>query len=184
MQIVRFWSCELILHYFLFSNAMKNNLQHPNEYIRGSTLRFICTLKEAEILESLIPAITENLEHRHSYVRKNAALAVYSVFEAHPDLLPDGPELIEKFLLNEANAACKRNAFLMLCNCDQERAVRYLASIMDSISSAVPLLLLPSLPYCLCCFFCVLPTSCASHFLPLPTPLHASWLPLAVCLTG
>jgi len=77
---------------------MKNNLQHPNEYIRGSTLRFLCTMKEADILESLIPSITANLEHRHSYVRKNAVLAVKSIFEAHPDLIPDAPDLVDKFL--------------------------------------------------------------------------------------
>jgi hypothetical protein len=156
----------VLLHeMILVCNAMKNNLEHPNEYIRGSTLRyylwlrlgcffvvvclvfssagnnnsngmfvyvgclfllntvicrefrwvllfvivaallllccrsccgccycycscgwcccclgarlivrFLCRIKESEILESLIPSVTSNLEHRHSYVRKNAVL--------------------------------------------------------------------------------------------------------------
>lgn len=34
-----------------------NDLQHPNEYIRGSTLRFLCKIKEAEILEPLVPSV-------------------------------------------------------------------------------------------------------------------------------
>jgi hypothetical protein len=40
---------------------LKNNLTHPNEYVRGSTLRFLCKIKEVEILESLIPSVTANL---------------------------------------------------------------------------------------------------------------------------
>jgi coatomer subunit beta len=55
-------------------------------------------MKEAEILESLIPSVTSNLEHRHSYVRKNAVLTVFTIFETFPDLIPDAPELIEQFL--------------------------------------------------------------------------------------
>ena len=50
--------------------------------------------------------------------------------------MPDAPELIEKFLANEANGPCKRNAFIMLCNCDQDRAIAYLASMLDSIAGA------------------------------------------------
>ncbi len=47
-----------------FSNNLRNDLQHPNEYIRGCTLRFLTKIKDVEILESLIPAINANLEHR------------------------------------------------------------------------------------------------------------------------
>jgi len=39
-----------------FSNALMGDLQHPNEYIRGSTLRFLCKLREAELLEPLLPS--------------------------------------------------------------------------------------------------------------------------------
>lgn len=64
-----------------FSNYIRNDLESPNEYIRGSTLRLICKIKHPEILESLIPVITANLEHRHSYVRKNAVLAVFEIYQ-------------------------------------------------------------------------------------------------------
>jgi coatomer subunit beta len=66
--------------------------------------RFLIKMKEPEILESLIPSITANLEHRHSYVRKNAVLTVFTVFQAYPELIPDAPELIEKFMF--AVSAC------------------------------------------------------------------------------
>jgi coatomer subunit beta len=127
---------KLLHEMILVCNAMKNNLTHPNEYIRGSTLRFLCHLKEGDILESgLIPSITANLEHRHSYVRKNAVMCIYTVYENYPDLIPDAPEVIETFLYTETNPSCKRNAFLMLTNCAQERAINYLASIISTIGT-------------------------------------------------
>lgn len=40
-----------------FSNAIRNDLQHPNEYIRGATLRFVQKLREPELLEPLVPTV-------------------------------------------------------------------------------------------------------------------------------
>lgn len=69
--------CDYDLMTLLFS---LQDLQHPNEFIRGSTLRFLCKLKESELLEPLMPAIRACLEHRHSYVRRNAVLAIYTIY--------------------------------------------------------------------------------------------------------
>ena len=85
------------MHIFI-SNALLNDLKHPNEYVRGSTLRFLSRLKETEILEPLIPSIRHNLEDRHAYVRRNAALAIYTIYKNHEHLLPDAPELIMKLV--------------------------------------------------------------------------------------
>lgn len=41
----------------LVVNALRNDLLHPNEYIRGQMLRFLCKLREAEILEPLVPTV-------------------------------------------------------------------------------------------------------------------------------
>ncbi|GJW05499.1 coatomer subunit beta-1 [Tanacetum coccineum] len=68
-------------------------------YIRGVTLRFLCRICEAEIIEPLIPSILANLEHHHLFVRRNAILVV---------------------LTTEADQSAKRNAFLMLCTCAQD----------------------------------------------------------------
>lgn len=48
----------------LICQNLRNNLQHPNEYIRGVTLRFLCRIREEEILEPLVPSILANLDHR------------------------------------------------------------------------------------------------------------------------
>ncbi|PON83647.1 Coatomer beta subunit [Trema orientale] len=120
----------------LICQNLRNNLQHPNEYIRGVTLRFLCRLNEAEIVEPLIPSILQNLEHRHPFVRRNAVLAVMSVYRlpGGDQLLVDAPEIIEKFLSSEQDHSSKRNAFLMLFNCAQDRAVNYLFTHIDRIN--------------------------------------------------
>lgn len=120
----------------LICQNLRNNLNHPNEYIRGVTLRFLCRLNEVEIIEPLIPAVLSNLEHRHPYVRRNAILAVMSIYKLPQgeQLLADAPEIIEKFLSTEQDQSAKRNAFLMLYNCAQDRAINFLLTNVDRVS--------------------------------------------------
>ncbi|KAI4329440.1 hypothetical protein L6164_021703 [Bauhinia variegata] len=120
----------------LICQNLRNNLQHPNEYIRGVTLRFLCRLNETEIIEPLIPSIVTNLEHRHPFVRRNAVLAVMSVYKLPQgeQLLDSAPEIIEKLLSTEQDPSTKRNAFLMLFNCAQDRAINYLFTNIDKIN--------------------------------------------------
>lgn len=120
----------------LICQNLRNNLQHPNEFIRGATLRFLCRIREPEIVEPLVPSLLANLDHRHPFVRRFAVLAVMSVYRlpgAGDQLLPDAPELVEKFLSSEQDPSAKRNAFLMLFTCDQDRAVRFLFANVDRI---------------------------------------------------
>eukprot|EP01114_Cavostelium_apophysatum_P024678 TRINITY_DN973_c0_g1_i2.p1 TRINITY_DN973_c0_g1~~TRINITY_DN973_c0_g1_i2.p1 ORF type:complete len:955 (+),score=319.11 TRINITY_DN973_c0_g1_i2:111-2975(+) len=118
----------------LVCNALRNDVIHPNEYVRGSTLRFLTKLKEPEILEPLLPSVRANLEYKHAYVRRNAVLGLYNIYKNFDYLCPDAPELVYNFLLNEGDASCKRNAFIMLFNCAQEKAVQYLGEVLDQIS--------------------------------------------------
>ncbi|KAG0461669.1 hypothetical protein HPP92_021966 [Vanilla planifolia] len=119
----------------LICQNLRNNLQHPNEYIRGVTLRFLCRLSEAEIMEPLIPSILSNLEHRHPFIRRNAILAVMSIYKLAQgeQLLADAPEVIERLLVGEQDPSARRNAFLMLFTCAQDRAVNYLLSHVDQV---------------------------------------------------
>ncbi|XWS26104.1 hypothetical protein CRYUN_Cryun26dG0002000 [Craigia yunnanensis] len=120
----------------LICQNLRNNLQHPNEYIRGVTLRFLCRLNETEIIEPLIPSVLQNLEHRHPFIRRNAILAVMSIFKLPQgeQLLIDAPDMIEKVLSTEQDPSAKRNAFLMLFTCAQDRAVNYLLTHVDRVS--------------------------------------------------
>ncbi|KAM8721394.1 hypothetical protein ACLKA7_007290 [Drosophila subpalustris] len=126
---------KLLQEMILVCDAYRKDLQHPNEFLRGSTLRFLCKLKEPELLEPLMPAIRACLDHRHSYVRRNAVLAIFTIYKNFDWLVPDGPELIATFLDTQQDMSCKRNAFLMLLHADQERALNYLASCIDQVQS-------------------------------------------------
>lgn len=126
---------KLLQEMILVCDAYRKDLQHPNEFLRGSTLRFLCKLKEPELLEPLMPAIRACLDHRHSYVRRNAVLAIFTIYKNFEWLVPDGPELIANFLDSQQDMSCKRNAFLMLLHADQERALNYLASCLDQVNN-------------------------------------------------
>jgi len=119
----------------LVCNALMNDLTHSNEYVRGSMLRFLCKVKDEEILSPLVTSIKSCLEHKHPYVRKNAALAVFHAHKLFGDnLIPDAPELIQAFLLTETDIGSRRNAFLMLFNQNEEMAIEFLANNMDDVA--------------------------------------------------
>ena len=126
---------KLMPEMILVCNALRNDLTSPNEFIRGCMLRFLCKLKEPELLEPLVPVVKQALEHRHSYVRRNAALAVYSIHRNFGEnLLPDGPELMERFIDAETDMSARRNAFLMLFNEAEHIAIDYLTDHLDEIT--------------------------------------------------
>jgi coatomer subunit beta len=123
---------KLLPEMILVCNALMNDLNHPNEYVRGSMLRFLCKVKDEEILGPLIPSIKSCLTHRHSYVRKSAALCVFHMAKLHGEhLLPDGPELIAQFLSAETDVAARRNAFLMLINENEQFAFEFLGQHIE-----------------------------------------------------
>lgn len=125
---------KLLPEMILVCNALMNDLNHPNEYVRGSMLRFLSKVKDEEILGPLIPSIKACLQHRHQYVRKNAVMAVFHAHRLHGEtLIPDGPELVEAFINAETDVAARRNAFLMLYNESEEMAVQFLAKNLDEV---------------------------------------------------
>jgi len=50
-------------------------------------------------------------------------------------LSQDAPETIEKTLRNEQDLSTRRNAFVMLANYAQDRAVRFLFENVDNVSN-------------------------------------------------
>lgn len=124
----------------LVCNAIQHDLQHPNEYIRGNTLRFLTKLKEAELLEQMVPSVLACLEYRHAYVRKYAILAVLSIYNVSDHLLPDAKDVLNTFLIAETDPICKRNAFVGLAELDREAALNYLEENITAIEGLDPLL--------------------------------------------
>ena len=128
-------SKKLLPEMILVCNALLNDLNSANEFIRGSMLRFLCKINEMEIIEPLKDAIIANLQHRHSYVRRNAVMTVYTMYKNFGEkLIPDAPELMEAFIDVESDMNARKNAFLMLFDTAQEKAVLYLMKILDQVA--------------------------------------------------
>ncbi|KAK5168413.1 coatomer subunit beta [Saxophila tyrrhenica] len=131
----------------LVCNGIRMDLQHANEYIRGNTLRFLCKLREPELIEPLLAPTRACLEHRHSYVRKNAVFAIASIFQHSEALMPDAPELLQNFLESESDNTCKRNAFAALMSVSHEKALEYLSGVFEGIPNASELLQLVEMEF-------------------------------------
>lgn len=124
----------------LVCNAIQHDLQHPNEYIRGNTLRYLCKLKEPELLETLVPNVRQCLLHRHAYVRKNAVFALYSIYKVAEHLAPDAPQALQVFLEDEFDLVCRRNAFVCLADLDRLASLTYIEQNVHSLENLDPLL--------------------------------------------
>ncbi|KAK5956151.1 coatomer subunit beta [Knufia fluminis] len=131
----------------LVCNGIRNDLQHPNEFIRGNTLRFLSKLREPELIEPLLSAAQTCLEHRHAYVRKNAVWGLASVYQHAPHLIPDAPEMLQTFLVGESDNTCKRNAFGALMSISHEKALEYLTGVLDGVPNSDELLQLVELEF-------------------------------------
>ncbi|KAG1745396.1 uncharacterized protein EDB91DRAFT_1335319 [Suillus paluster] len=47
------------------------------------------------------------LEHRHSYIRKNAVFAMYTIYREYKHLVPDTLDFMQTFIAAESDATCK-----------------------------------------------------------------------------
>ena len=114
---------------------LKTNRIRSN--IRGANLRFLQKIsKDTELLEPLILTCRTCLEHRHSYVRKNAVFALYSIYGEF-EHIPDAAELMFAFLAAESDSSCKRNVFL--AHCSMPKAVKYIINIDDTTDEVIRL---------------------------------------------
>merc|ERR1712023_153133 len=71
----------------LVINFVQKDLLHPNEYMRAVALRLAAKLKYPQLVEPLVPNIVENLENRHTFVRRQAAACVNAIYSSFPELM-------------------------------------------------------------------------------------------------
>lgn len=127
----------LLSEVILICSFLRSDLKHPNEYVRGLTLRFLCKVHEKELLEPLVSVVVTNLSDSVSYVRRSAALAIHSIYENFPDLLPDAVELVEGAIYAEKDLLTQRNLFDMLAHFSPERAAAYLNEFIEAHESSL-----------------------------------------------
>ncbi|EUD66430.1 hypothetical protein C922_03064 [Plasmodium inui San Antonio 1] len=127
----------------LVCNALRNDIISPNEYVRGSTLRLLSKIKNLKIIDPLIEAITKNLSHRHSYVRKNAISCIHTIIKEHgSDVIPNSVKEVEKILFLENDISTKRSALSMLIDVDPMTTLKYILSLNDQLYDTADVILL------------------------------------------
>lgn len=116
----------------LCAEPLRKDLTHPNEFIRGRTLRLIARIPHLELVEPLIPAVVACLDHRFHYVRRNAVTCLFSLFSQFgASHLQSAAEPVEQLLHKEADLSTRRNAFIFLFCIDQPRALRFLFTLVS-----------------------------------------------------
>jgi len=131
---------DMLPEMILVINFVQRDLAHPNEYMRAVALRFSSKLKHSQLIEPLVGPILENLSYRFTFVRRQAAACVHTIFSTFPDLLVDAPETMDKFIRDESDMSAKRNALLMLTHADIDLAVTWLVDNLERVSSFADIL--------------------------------------------
>ena len=126
---------ELREEFLLVCNNLRNDLNHPNEFVRARTLKLLCRIPLAEFVESLMPVIVENLSHRYMYVRRNAISCTAAMIKEHgSDILPtDVLDTLVNIVSKDTDVSCQRNAYLLISELDSKLSLKLTASIMMKV---------------------------------------------------
>ncbi|KAL7719940.1 Coatomer subunit beta [Entamoeba marina] len=116
-------------------NGLLHDLSHPNEYIRGVTLKFLCHVGEKDILQPLIPSIIENLTHRSSYVRKATADVLGHIYVIDSTLVEHASDSLRTALKEERDTSSRVVIFNVLTRISPEVALKFIVSITQQITT-------------------------------------------------
>ncbi|GAB1225776.1 hypothetical protein ENUP19_0262G0001, partial [Entamoeba nuttalli] len=126
---------ELRPELILAINGLLQDLNHPNEYIRGITLKFLCHVSEKEIIQPLVNAILENMTHKHVYVRKATANAIGHIYQVDPSLVEHAGDILRKALKEEKDSMTRVVIFSVITRYLPEHAIKFLISIAQQITT-------------------------------------------------
>ena len=106
--------------------------------IPAAALRLASKFQEPDLLSPLVSTIAESLSHKSAYVRRHAVVAIGRINQRWPRLAPDAPNEIAELLRKEQDAACKRVAFLVLCDISRELAAEFLDDVVEGSLLSLP----------------------------------------------
>ena len=118
----------------LLCNGIRKDLDSPNEYIRGRTLRLLTKLPYKEILENVKAAVFDNIKHLHPYVRSNAIMCVLSFIDNFGvDIVPDSlPDDLKEIILKDTDTATRRNAYVLYSRISPMESLSLTQEIMEN----------------------------------------------------
>ena len=74
---------------FLIVNTLQTDLKSDNSLVVCAALGAVCRLVNADVAPALVPNVVELLSHSTEFVRKKAVMALYSCYQASPELVED-----------------------------------------------------------------------------------------------
>ena len=118
----------------LVCNGIRKDLDSPNEYIRGRTLRLLTKLPYKEILENVKAAVFDNIKHTHPYVRSNAIMCILSFIDNFGvDIVPDSlPDDLKDIILKDNDTATRRNAYVLYSRISPMESLSLTEEIMEN----------------------------------------------------
>ena len=118
----------------LLCNGIRKDLDSPNEYIRGRTLRLLTKLPYKEILENVKAAVFENIKHNHPYVRSNAIMCILNFIDNFGvDIVPDSlPDDLKDIIVKDTDTATRRNAYVLYSRISPMESLSLTQEIMEN----------------------------------------------------
>jgi coatomer subunit beta len=123
----------------LLNNQIRKDLESPNEFIRGLTLKFVSTLRSEIILNNCYKSIKENTTHSVGYVRRSSYYCLGSI-NLKMGLFSDTPVLLFESLYKEMDPLCLAQAFFSLYMIDEKKALFYAQEVGNTKGKELSLL--------------------------------------------
>ncbi|PVH99762.1 AP-1 complex subunit gamma-1 [Periconia macrospinosa] len=106
----------------LVTNSLKNDLNHPNQYIVGLALCTLGNIASVEMARDLFPEVETILSSANPYIRRKAALCAMRICRKVPDLQEHFLEK-SKLLLQDRNHGVMISGLVLvisLCEADEQ----------------------------------------------------------------
>ncbi|KAF2757947.1 Adaptor protein complex AP-1 gamma subunit [Pseudovirgaria hyperparasitica] len=105
----------------LVTNSLKNDLNHPNQYIVGLALCTLGNIASIEMSRDLFPEVETIISSQNPYIRRKAAICAMRICRKVPDLQEHFLEKA-KLLLNDRNHGvllCGLTLVISMCEADE-----------------------------------------------------------------
>lgn len=121
----------------LVCNALRNDLLHSNEFIRGRTMKMLSRVPFRGLIDPLLHAILENMNHKTVFVKKNALNLLTVLWGLYgEDMLSDKEDKIEKLYFTDSDLSIKRASFILLYQINADRALKMISDSFDDFENS------------------------------------------------